>query len=308
MNTHSGLIPDSMLYHNIATIRRRLLTLLLALSLMIVLQPTRSAGAGAGEWTWMSGSDLGNQPGSYGVQGVPDSANTPGERYETVAWTDLSGNLWLFGGNSSINGPMNDLWRYQPTNGMWTWVGGSSTAYQRGVYGVLGTPAASNVPGARRESVSWVDSSGNLWLFGGIGFAASGGAARLNDLWRYDPTTGQWTWMSGANTTNQAGAYGVQGTAAAGNVPGARYASVSWTDGDGNLWLHGGTGIDSVAATGMLNDLWRYDPNSEEWTWVNGANTVNQPGVYGVQGVPSATNVPGARSDGVSWLDSSDGL
>ena len=38
MNTHSGLIIDSMLYHNIATIRRRLLTLLLALSLMIVLQ------------------------------------------------------------------------------------------------------------------------------------------------------------------------------------------------------------------------------------------------------------------------------
>ena len=186
MNTHSGLILDSMLYHNIATIRRRLLTLLLALSLMIVLQPTRSAGAGAGEWTWMSGSDLGNQPGSYGVQGVPDSANTPGERYETVAWTDLSGNLWLFGGNSSINGPMNDLWRYQPTNGMWTWVGGSSTAYQRGIYGVLGTPAPGNVPGARWGAVSWIDGSGNLWLFGGYGGAVSGLCSYLNDLWRYE--------------------------------------------------------------------------------------------------------------------------
>ena len=38
---------------------------------------------------------------------------------------------------------------------------------QAGVYGTKGVPAAANVPGARDESISWTDSTGNLWLFGG---------------------------------------------------------------------------------------------------------------------------------------------
>ena len=58
-------------------------------------------------------------------------------------------------------------------------------------------PAASNVPGARYGAVSWTDSSGNLWLFGGFGYDSTGGSGYLNDLWQYSPSTGQWTWVSG---------------------------------------------------------------------------------------------------------------
>jgi hypothetical protein len=38
------------------------------------------------------------------------------------------------------------------------------------------------------SSSSWIDSSGNLWLFGGFG-TDSGGLAyvNLNDLWRFTP-------------------------------------------------------------------------------------------------------------------------
>lgn len=36
----------------------------------------------------------------------------------------------------------------------WTWVGGSSTVNQSGVYGTLGTPAAGNIPGSREYAVS----------------------------------------------------------------------------------------------------------------------------------------------------------
>ena len=38
-------------------------------------------------------------------------------------------------------------------------------------------------------AVSWVDGTGNLWLFGGIG--------GLNDLWEYNPATNLWAWISG---------------------------------------------------------------------------------------------------------------
>ena len=68
----------------------------------------------------------------------------------------------------------------------WAWMGGSNTTSQRGVYGTKGVPDAANVPGARLDSISWTDNTGNLWLFGGYGCGSST-FGYLNDLWRYDP-------------------------------------------------------------------------------------------------------------------------
>jgi N-acetylneuraminic acid mutarotase len=110
----------------------------------------------------------------------------------SVSWTDGSGNLWLFGGSGIIlpgtGSPRNDLWMFNPTAKTWTWVSGSNTTDALPVYGTMGTAAASNVPGARMGSVSWADSMGNLWLFGGSGYDSTGtGGDDLNDLWRYQP-------------------------------------------------------------------------------------------------------------------------
>ena len=91
----------------------------------------------------------------------------------------------------------------------WTWVSGSNTVNQAGVYGTKGVAASSNVPGAREAAVSWIDSSGKLWLFGGYGYDSAGNSGDLNDLWKYDGTN--WTWVSGSNTVNQAGVYGTKG-------------------------------------------------------------------------------------------------
>ena len=55
-----------------------------------------------------------------------------------------------------------------PDDITWTWMKGSSTVGQFGVYGTLGVPAATNTPGARSYSVSWTDLSGQMWLFGGV--------------------------------------------------------------------------------------------------------------------------------------------
>lgn len=49
--------------------------------------------------------------------------------------------------------------------GEWTWMSGADTVNQSGIYGVQGTPDPANVPGARRNSISWIDGAGNLWLF-----------------------------------------------------------------------------------------------------------------------------------------------
>jgi hypothetical protein len=164
---------------------------------------TPLAVGGALEWTWMGGSstmdirsDRGyGQPGVYGTLGTPAATNIPGGRSYASTWTDSRGNLWLFGGGYDVNGnngSLNDLWEFYPsttpatTPGQWAWMGGSSTVGQSGVYGTLGTPAATNIPGGRGGPASWTDSSGRLWLFGGGGSDADGNGGLLNDLWEFN--------------------------------------------------------------------------------------------------------------------------
>jgi N-acetylneuraminic acid mutarotase len=258
-------------------------------------------------WTWMGGSNAFDASGTYGTKGLGAADTSPGAHAGGVSWNDGSGTLWLFGGfgvdSTGASGLLNDLWSYSPSAVQWTWVSGSNTVDAMGVYGTQGVGAANNVPGARSSAVSWTDSSGALWLFGGHADISTG--ASLNDLWRYSPSTGQWTWVSGSNTVNALGAYGMHGVGAADNVPGARSNSVSWTDSSGTLWLFGGFGVDSTGANSRLNDLWSYSPSTGQWTWVSGSNTVDAMGVYGTKGVGAVTNAPGARVDAASWIDSS---
>jgi N-acetylneuraminic acid mutarotase len=221
-----------------------------------------------------------------------------------VSWTDSSGNLWLFGGggydSAGTFGLLNDLWRFDGSN--WTWVNGANAVNQAGVYGTQGSASSLNVPGARETAVTWTDSSGNLWLFGGYGFDASGfSVGHLNDLWKFDGSN--WTWVSGADTVQQSGVYGTQGIADPSNVPGSREGAVAWKDSSGNVWLFGGTGLDTAGTPGGLNDLWEFD--GSQWAWINGSNLVNQPGLYGTQGMASPANAPGARLFPVSWTDGS---
>ena len=96
--------------------------------------------------------------------------------------------------------------------------------------------------------------TGNLWLFGG----AIDGYDDLNDLWKY--SAGEWTWVSGSNTSNALSVFGTQGQAAPGNVPAARSSAVSWTDKAGNLWLFGGADNDAFDYGPVMGDLWMYHP------------------------------------------------
>ncbi len=57
---------------------------------------------------------------------------------------------------------------------------------------------------------------------------------------------------------------------------------------------------------GRFNDLWKFD--GTYWTWISGSNVANRPGNYGIQGIVSSSNIPGARYGAVSWIDSSNNL
>jgi N-acetylneuraminic acid mutarotase len=263
------------------------------------------------QWVWQNGSSLVNQA---------TTATFPGARWGSAYYTDASGNLWMFGGqgyDSAGNiGLLNDLWKYNIGTQVWTLVSGSTTANQDGVYGTQGTAAAANVPGGRQNHVLWTDSSGNIWTFGGFGLDSVGtnlgtgeiGSA-LNDLWEYNPTSQQWTWISGSNTANQNGVYGTQTVEAAGDFPGSRWGSVGWIDAANNLWIFGGFGYgtNNTKPTGFLNDIWQYDPVKGQWLWWKGSTDVNQPGTYITAPfdyfqLSYVNNAVGARRGAARWL------
>ena len=76
--------------------------------------------------------------------------------------------------------------------------------------------------GDLNDELTWVDSKGKFWFFGGGNELHYSTGGESNDLWRYDPAIHQWTWMGGANTQDSKGIYGAQGVAASSNYPGAR--------------------------------------------------------------------------------------
>jgi hypothetical protein len=183
------------------------------------------------------------------------------------------------------------------------------------VYGTEGIASPSNTPGSRDLASGWSDSQGNLWLFGGQGVVSAPGAqdsiaiGNMDDLWKF--SNGMWTWMAGSDQVSQAGTYGTLGTSASDNTPGSRTGAAAWTDAAGNLWLFGGNGVGAStddcddASFCVINDLWKYTPPLNEWTWMGGPDVPNQPGVFGSRGVASPQNVPPPRNNAVTWTDPS---
>jgi hypothetical protein len=70
-----------------------------------------------------------------------------------------------------ISGFLNDLWKYNGEE--WIWMSGSNELNQYGIYGESGVPNSNNIPCGREGAVSWMDNSGNMWLFGRNGLPSN---------------------------------------------------------------------------------------------------------------------------------------
>jgi N-acetylneuraminic acid mutarotase len=316
------------------------------------------------EWTWIGGSSTlpascagsttvaCGQPGVYGTLGSAAAANVPGGRNAASYWTDSSGNFWLFGGGGfdaeQNPGGLNDLWEFNPTTKEWAWMGGSSTlpascagstttvCGQPGVYGTLGSAAAANIPSSRICAANWIDKTRKLWMYGGQGLDGQGNFGQLDDLWEFDPTIQQWTWMGGSSTLPAACAtsannglcgwpavYGTLGVPATGISPGSRVAAAGWTDRNGNFWLFGGIGSVFWEERDFSEidqyDLWEFNPSTQQWAWMSGNSTsicgesssedwCGQDGIFGTQGTPAMANIPPSLDTAMPWTDTTGNL
>jgi hypothetical protein len=271
---------------------------------------TCTTSTNTGAWTWVAGANVVAVGGVY-------PANTPvypGSRYGSATWQDASGNFWFFGGiDYDVNGPKvtqttgggaesvaSDLWEYK--GGNWTFKGGQAQNGQ--CFAFPASTGQVGTPNARSDGLSWIDLSGNLWMFGGYEAYMSDvtqcpnalTADAFNDMWEYTPSANTWTWVGGSSVAKTKGTYpsAVGGT----GTPGARYWSTGARDSNGNFWMFGGYAYDSTGALLYINDTWKWDGTN--WTWVSGSKTSGQKGTY-----TGASAVPGARAGANSWIDSS---
>ena len=249
----------------------------------------------SGTWTWWGPAASANTPYQSGV--VAGSSSYPGARIFPSTWYNkATGQAWLFGGfgcgssstcNSSSVSVQNDLWTFTPSGGWAQISAGLSTA-------------SSSYPGARFGAATWIDSAGNLWLFGGIGVAVDGSRGNLGDLWEYVPGTRSWTVVSGPHSASMLPPSGTNTCSS--SSPPARENATSWFDG-ANLWLFGGgaeSGSNSSTTETFFADLWEYSPSTGNWACWPG-----NPPVAGGSPLPSYT--PAARYEAVSWVDPNTG-
>ncbi|BAM79404.1 similar to hedgehog protein [Cyanidioschyzon merolae strain 10D] len=245
-------------------------------------------------WTWIGGSNSTGSSGSYGVQGVRNTSNVPPARYGAVFWTGADGVLWLFGGGSDLRDVFGDLWNYNLSTFSWTWVGGSASLNSGGVYGSLGVPNKSNYPPSRTESAAWSDSNGNLWLYGGWNLNSG-----YSDMWMYNVSSGEWTWVQGSSKTNVPPTYGPLGKSSSSNTPGARFQPATWVGLDGQFYLFGGF----YPSGPFYGDLWQYSTVTNEWSWIGGTQQQNPSGSYGTFRQASPSNYPAGRLGATWWRD-----
>lgn len=108
--------------------------------------------------------------GEYEIPGVPSNTSWPAMRSSAATWAD-GDTLYMFGGDPGNQGLLNDLWMYNISSRMWTWISGYplEQAKYRGFYGTQNVPSPENYPGSRAYTTTWTDQDGNMWMLGGYG-------------------------------------------------------------------------------------------------------------------------------------------
>lgn len=121
-----------------------------------------------------------------------------------------------------------------------------------------------------------------------------------------------WTWMHGDNTGYVFQPMPIPGVESATARPDPRVAASTFTDNNGFLWLFGGYSDIAAPHYKLYNDLWRFNPQTNRWTWMKGdggeVTPISIAPVYGTMGVPDINNKPGFRSHAASWVDNDGNL
>ncbi|XP_055957311.1 uncharacterized protein LOC126822177 [Patella vulgata] len=194
---------------------------------------------------------------------------TVAPRTGATTWVDRKQVLYMFGGNIVLNskqihstvGYMSDLWMFNETEQTWQLLSGSAKPQTPGQYGRLYGVEYGNKPGSRQGASPFLDSSNNLWLFGGDGLDTEvyGKSELLSDFWRFNTKHVQWSWMGGSKVGEAEVKFSSKGEISSEALIGGRCDATVWLYSGNKFYIFGGLGHDSHKQDGYLNDLWLVD-------------------------------------------------
>jgi len=195
--------------------------------------------------------------------------------------------MWIFGGYESVGGAQNTLWKYHTESNVWTQLSSLATPWPSVRYGHVLCHDATRT---------------RLVLFSGA-VAATNWA---NDLYSFNLITGLWTYHKGSTSTGVS-VTGTTGVEASTNLPGGRDNAIGVIDTIGNyMWVGFGLGyIPTLGQTsGKLNDLWRLNLLTMDWTFIKGSFSAAATNFVGSLGVYDASFFPGSRAQTAGAIDS----
>lgn len=239
--------------------------------------------------TWMAGSSTGGKAAVYGTPGIASATADPGSRNEACGAMSYVGpdSFIMFGGDSGSY--MGDLWSFDVATAWWTTLHISKTQS----FGTQGVPSSTTFPGVKYWHACAMSPFDNqFYLFGGW---AGTGSLRENNMWSYNFSLKQWTFLKGNSAPGTYTTYGVSagvGIEAPSNLPAGRqmHSLNAMTSTASFIMFAGSTYYPTYV---LLNDLWRYNCTSNNWALLSGSITASvSPVVYGTTGVFSSTSVP----------------
>ena len=211
------------------------------------------------------------------AMGAENVNNHPGRLSHHTSWF-YNNSLYTFGGTpfytTDEDGYYNQVWKYNLTTQQWACLKNPSGT--DALYGEQLVSNANNTP-PRLQSTSTAVTIGNeAYFFGGR--EIGGDTSDLDNrglhscLWKFNMTTNEWTWMKGRTIVFNPGFYGKKGIEREENLPASQANSFLWVD-NGIIKMYGGK-----TSAGNLIEFWKYDPSSNNFTWIDGKGRTFVPG------------------------------
>ena len=175
---------------------------------------------------------------------VPGSTLLPPSRSSSGFAYDQTNRLfYIYGGEKGAN-EYTDLWRFNLTSKVWTFMQGLTTTSNVGSYPTVTLGSGSTFYPGSRTGATLTLTTTFLYLFGGSGSGKTGSVSYLNDFWRYNLVTNAWQWIGGTPTVVAAGTYGTKGVSTATTFPGSRsYHAAFYDPASKSVCIFGGKGV-----------------------------------------------------------------
>lgn len=259
-------------------------------------------------------------PSGYGLTiGVERVSNQPGinDQLGGMSMCFMNNYLYLYvasnryastGTNFNQNAA---IWRYNLATQQWALMSNTSLNITKQINPVLTnfstTEDGVTTPGSSYGLIACDAANNRVWFMANSYVYQSGSTNYKSDvgayLWLFNPISGNWRYIKGVSQTSKGsipsndGVYGTKGTPSSANYPGSRIGN-GLVFSNGYLWLFGGMVKYQGSPNNYYNDLWRFDPTTNMWTWMAGTNLTNQDGYYGTQYVATGANYPAGSSNG----------